>query len=119
MVFFSWHKNNPNYARDYRQINKLKLEEKQMEYLKKYPWIAVYRNTRSKCFYNKKHNYYKRKLENTLTSEQVKQLWFRDRAYLLSRPSIDRIDSSKGYLFENCRFIELKENQNRRKYYAN
>jgi len=31
-------------------VKKLKLEEKQMEYLKKYPWIAVYRNTRSKMF---------------------------------------------------------------------
>lgn len=47
---------------------------------------------------------------NTITKEEVKYLWDRDKADKLKAPSIDRIDSSKGYLFENCRFIERSEN---------
>lgn len=46
-----------------------------------------------------------------LTMDQVKELWIRDRAYELKKPSLDRIDSNKHYCFENCRFIENNKNQ--------
>lgn len=40
-------------------------------------------------------------------------LWERDRAWLLKRPSIDRIDPDGHYEVRNCRFIELSENSRR------
>lgn len=48
-----------------------------------------------------------------LTVEDVKILWILDKADDQKRPSLDRIDSSKGYTFENCRFIELSKNSSR------
>lgn len=48
-----------------------------------------------------------------LNLEEIKTLWFRDKALLLKRPSLDRIDSSKDYSYQNCRFIELSENVRR------
>ena len=45
-----------------------------------------------------------------LTREEIKSLWIRDKAHLLKRPSIDRIDSNGNYEYSNCRFIELREN---------
>lgn len=46
----------------------------------------------------------------TLTKDEIKKLWFRDKAHLLKYPSLDRKDSRSGYYYENCRFIELYEN---------
>jgi len=40
----------------------------------------------------------------------LKELWFRDKAYNLKRPSIDRKNNNEDYTFENCRFIELGKN---------
>lgn len=48
--------------------------------------------------------------EHTLTLEDVKNLWFRDEAFLMKQPSIDRIDGTKGYIEGNCRFMEKSEN---------
>jgi hypothetical protein len=40
-------------------------------------------------------------------------LWERDRASLMKRPSIDRIDGNGNYEIRNCRFIEGSENSER------
>lgn len=45
---------------------------------------------------------------------QLCQLWERDKAWLLERPSIDRIDNDGDYTMENCRFIEHVENIRKR-----
>ena len=58
----------------------------------------------------KNRAYLKNKVKNFLTLNDLEYLWFRDKAYLMKQPSIDRIDSSKNYTLKNCRYIELKEN---------
>jgi|SRR6185369_15986131 len=52
-------------------------------------------------------------IKNFLTFEDVKYLWFRDNAAAMKRPSLDRCDSSDDYNFDNCRFMELYDNQTR------
>jgi hypothetical protein len=58
--------------------------------------------------------YYRRVgVKYQLSLEQMKSLWLRDKAYLLKEPSIDRINTTGNYTFDNCRFIELSVNNNR------
>jgi hypothetical protein len=64
-----------------------------------------------RCYYNKKHPYYKKGIRNFLTIENLEYLWHRDKANLMDRPSIDRLDSKGHYTLENCRYRELRENQ--------
>ena len=45
-----------------------------------------------------------------IKEEELKKLWFRDKAYLMEIPSIDREDSNKHYVYENCQYMELSEN---------
>ena len=40
-----------------------------------------------------------------------KTLWFRDKAYSMECPSIDRIDNNGHYSIDNCRYIEMAENR--------
>jgi hypothetical protein len=41
-----------------------------------------------------------------ITEEELKELWFRNKAYLMKQPTIDRKDNNKNYTFENCQFLE-------------
>ena len=47
--------------------------------------------------------------------KQIKELWFRDRAFDMKRPSIDRKDNDLDYTFDNCRFLELGYNSGKNK----
>lgn len=73
----------------------------------------------------KKHHYYsakKRCLDGKysvfgysfdLTKDDVERLWIRDNADGMNSPSLDRIDTTSGYNYNNCRFIELIDNKKR------
>ena len=74
----------------------------QRTYRRKNPWVKHIISSRGRA---------KRKgFTHTLTTAEIRELWFRDKAHELKRPSIDRIDNTKGYSKDNCRFIELSEN---------
>lgn len=77
------------------------------------PWYQAWYNAKQRCLNpkNPSYQYYGEKgIKFFITINEVKQLWFRDKAYLMDKPSIDRIDNDESYIFENCRFIELSEN---------
>lgn len=76
---------------------------------KKYPWWGSYISIKQRCG-DKTRNWYKRGIKCLITVDELKQIWFRDRAYLLKRPSLDRIDNDGHYIASNCRYIELSEN---------
>jgi len=83
---------------------------------KKYPWKRIFcdiktrcNNSKSKCY----HRYGERGIRCLITLEEIKELWFRDKAYLMKKPSIDREDNDGNYVFSNCRFIEHVENSKR------
>jgi len=69
---------------------------------------GVYRGMSLRCKDSTRASYYG--LPATLSHEDFFKLWVRDEGWKQKHPSIDRIDSSKGYIEDNCRFIELKEN---------
>jgi len=50
-----------------------------------------------------------------ISTAELKELWFRDKGYEMKNPSIDRIDPSKDYTKDNCRYLEMKENRARAK----
>ena len=64
---------------------------------------------------NKKNKMYKnyggKGIKNLLTLKDIKFLWDRDNASQFNYPTIDRIDSSKSYFLNNCRFLEKAINE--------
>jgi hypothetical protein len=77
------------------------------------PWIRPLIHLKQRCE-NKNDNAYKdyggRGIKCLITKDEVKVLWFRDKAYLMEKPSIDRKDNNGNYCFNNCQFLELPEN---------
>ena len=91
--------------------------KKQKEYRKKYPLRQLLKNIKQRCNYpkDKKYKYYGGKgIKCLLIMEDLKYLWFRDKAYNLKQPSIDRKNSDGDYIIKNCRFIEMAENRKKR-----
>lgn len=74
-------------------------------------------NINNRCSYtgtNKYERYGGRGIKNFLTKDDLTSLWKRDKADLMTHPSIDRIDSDAHYTFDNCRFIEFDQNRKNR-----
>ena len=80
---------------------------------KKQPYLQTYKNIVNRCL-NPKHRSFKfyggRGIAAEISVNDLKILWFRDKAYLMKEPSIDRIDRNGHYTFANCRYIEMSEN---------
>lgn len=83
------------------------------EYYKKNPWIKTFSYIKGRCL-NKNHsgyhNYGMKGIKCLISVQELKELWFRDKAFLLKKASIDRINSKDHYRFDNCRFIEHSDN---------
>jgi len=80
----------------------------EISYLTKHPWNRHYSGARERC--KPKNKYGKKGIKFFMTVEDFKELWFRDKAYLLKQPSIDRIENKGDYIITNCQFIEHSEN---------
>ena len=88
-------------------------DERKKEHRKKYPWKVIFRDIKARCENpkNNSYEYYGAKgIRCLITLEELKSLWFRDKAYNLNRPSTDRKEVNGDYTLENCQFIELVEN---------
>ena len=131
-----YYQQNKDYWKHWYQQNKEKLMERQkeyyqlhrkekIEYSKKYnkryiknnPWRKNLKNIRQRCHYefDKKYKYYGGKGINCLlTLDQIKHLWFRDKAYLMKQPSVDRMDGQGHYELNNCKFIEMDANRKKK-----
>lgn len=88
-----------------------------INYYKKYPWKRTFNTIKQRCN-NPTTKQYKncggRGIKCLITVEELKILWFRDKAFLLNKPSIDKEENNnKNYTFENCRYIEKSQNSAR------
>jgi hypothetical protein len=84
----------------------------------KSPWSRFLYRTRVRCSGQgvyKDQYCFKKGIKALLSAEDIKKLWFRDKAYLLKNPSIDRINDDGNYEFSNCRFIDRWENARKAK----
>lgn len=87
------------------------------DYYKKYPWKKTLVVIKQRCNNPNNERYYcygEKGIKCKITVEELKELWFRDKAYDMEKPSIDRKNSDKDYTFSNCRYIELGENTSKR-----
>lgn len=121
-----WYKNNnlisnihsQNYYKKHRQ----ELIKRVDDYHKIKPWIRVLCNINQRCNNKNSSTYFKYGaigIKSSITSNELKELWFRDKAHDMAKPSIDRIDNKGDYTFNNCRFIEHKINSSKRSYKNN
>lgn len=77
------------------------------------PWLFPRKRAKGRCNNpsNKDYKYYGAKgIRMLLTKEEVENLYKRDHADRMKKPSIDRINPDGDYCFGNCRFIEQSEN---------
>lgn len=82
-----------------------------IEWAKKNPWYRSYRAAKNRCNPNSKYGaYHALGIKFLMTIQDFKFLWFRDKAYLMKKPSIDRIRSKENYELKNCRYIEWIDN---------
>lgn len=97
---------NPEYKNRVIQIRK--------KFYENNPWVKYYESARNRCRYPQ-YGYVQKGIKLQMVREDFKELWFRDKAWLLKRPSVDRINNDLNYTKSNCRFIEFTENMALRK----
>jgi len=116
-----WHRKNKQAIRKsrykYIKNNKEKVFISKKKYMETNPWRKHYSSAQQRCT-NHKHiafsRYGGRGIKFLLTMEEIKRLWFRDKASGMKCATIDRINNDGNYEFNNCQFIERSENVKKR-----
>jgi hypothetical protein len=97
----------------YKIQNKELIKQRERNDRKNNPWKYTLYYIKKRCSITTNHaykDYGGRGIKCFITQEELKHLWFRDKAYNMKKPSIDRINNDSNYCLENCRYIELSEN---------
>jgi hypothetical protein len=81
---------------------------------KKSKWYNAYENAVQRCT-NKKlpnyKNYGGRGIKMVASAKDFLRVWLREKGYLMTQPSIDRINNDGNYTLKNLRFIDCTENR--------
>ena len=97
----------------YHEENKERLNKNRRDFYKKYPWKHTLKSIKDRCNNKNFKDYIRyggRGIECNITSDELEFLWFRDKAYDMENPSIDRENNDGNYELSNCRYIEKSEN---------
>ncbi|HDZ77097.1 MAG TPA: hypothetical protein ENH41_03340 [Candidatus Omnitrophica bacterium] len=92
------------------------VQEYERQYRKNTPWINAYFAARQRCNDENSvnyHNYGGKGIRCFITKNEIKELWFRDKAYFMKLPSIHRKNNDGNYTIKNCQFLEKGENTKR------
>jgi len=109
-----------SHLKDYLRNWKKENYKYQKQWYQKHPWLNSYQSAKQRCTNIHNNRYYcygGRGIKFLMAKEEFKKLWFRDKAYEMHKPSIDRIDNDGNYEYSNCRFIELTDNIKKRHLY--
>ncbi len=101
------------YQEQYRKDHRTQLNKWGLDYYSKYPWKKTLVVIKQRCT-NPNNNSFKdygqRGIKCLITSEELKFLWLRDKAYKMKDPTIDRKDNDGNYELQNCEYIERIKN---------
>jgi len=104
-------------SKDYRKrtfkFQRNKIIKRSQLRRKTLPWVYILYGVRQRCDNPKAtgySSYGERGIKNFLQLKDIKFLWFRDKAFEMKRPSIDRINPDGNYEVSNCRFKEYEQN---------
>ena len=91
------------------------------KYRLKYPWRRTLESIKQRCK-NPNNNRYEwyglRGIKCLITEQELEFLWFRDKAYEMDKPSIDRKDNKGNYELSNCQYIESSLNSKKDKVFV-
>ena len=97
-----------------KRENTYEIQKKSYRKLRgKYPWRFTLYAIKQRCVdphHIRYHRYGGRGIKCLITESELKILWFRDKAYKMKKPSIDRDDKNGDYTFKNCKYMELGKN---------
>jgi hypothetical protein len=96
--------------KEWVQNNKERVRETVRRYKESHPWFRTYVGIGIRCS-KKDGPYFLKGIKKRITVAELKKIWFRDKAYNLKEPSIDRKNNEGNYTYINCRYIELKDNR--------
>lgn len=92
----------------WRKANPDRVKIAHQKYKQKHPWLVSFYRAKKRC--EEGGAYYDRGILFIMSKEDFKFLWFRDKAYLLKKPSINRKNPAGPYILSNCEFIEYLDN---------
>lgn len=88
-------------------------ESRQEKYKRLHPWVRYVEFARRRCsdVSSEWYKWYGAKgVTCDLTAKDLEEIWKRDGAHSLNKPSLDRVDPNGNYTKANVRFIEFKVN---------
>ena len=90
-----WRKEHPEYHKEYNK-----------KYRRNKPWVKFFSNAHTHC--HQIPSYIKHGIKVFLSVKVLEFLWFRDKAFLMEKPCLHRINSFNDYCVRNCEFLEKK-----------
>jgi len=104
-------------SQNYRKKHLIKIKQyENIKYINNkllIPWYKHWKAGRQRCNDKNASNYKYyggKNIKFFLTVEEVKILWFRDKADKMKYPQLSRQNHNNNYIFNNCSFIEKRDN---------